>query len=47
MLGLKAELQDSVFPLLNKIVVTSNFDIAFKDSDYNFLAGTKHRDHIF
>ncbi len=46
MLGLKAELLDSVFPLLNRVVVTSNLETAFKDSDFNFLAGTKQKEHI-
>ena len=45
MLGLKAELFDSAFPLLNKVVVTSSLETAFRDSHYNFLAGTKQRDH--
>ena len=46
MLGLKAELIDSAFPLLNKVVVTNSLRTAFRDSDFNFLAGTKQREHI-
>ena len=46
MLGLKAELIDSAFPLLNKVVVTNSFKTAFKDSDFNFLATTKQREHF-
>jgi hypothetical protein len=46
MLGLKAELIDSAFPLLNKVVVTNSLKTAFRDSDFNFLAGTMLREHI-
>jgi hypothetical protein len=46
MLGLKAELIDSAFPLLNKVVVTNSLKTAFRDSDFNFLAGSMLREHI-
>lgn len=35
---------DCAFPLLNKVVVTSSLDIAFKNSDFNFLVGSKARE---
>jgi malate dehydrogenase len=43
-MGLRAELQDCAFPLLNKVVVTSSLDQAFRDSDFNFLVGSKARE---
>lgn len=37
--ALQAELYDSAFPLIGKISVTSNKDVAFKDADFIFLCG--------
>jgi malate dehydrogenase len=42
-LGLKAELFDCAFPLLNKVVVTSNLTNAFKNSSFNFLVAARAR----
>jgi malate dehydrogenase len=47
MKGLQAELHDSAFPLIGKITVTSNKDIAFRDADYVFLVGAKAREPAF
>ena len=41
--GVKAELHDCAFPLLEDVVCTSNLSTAFKDVDYNFLVGAKPR----
>ena len=35
---------DCAFPLLNKVHVTCSLDIAFKDSEFNFLVGSKARE---
>ncbi|TNV77345.1 hypothetical protein FGO68_gene4233 [Halteria grandinella] len=42
--GLQAEIQDSAFPLVGKIVVTTNKDIAFRDAEFIFLCGSKLRE---
>ena len=42
--GLQAELYDSAFPLIGKIVVTTNKDIAFRDADFIFLCGSRMRE---
>lgn len=41
--GVQAELHDCAFPLLDDIVVTSNYATAFKDIDYAFFVGAKPR----
>lgn len=41
--GVKAELLDCAFPLLDDVVATSNLATAFKDVDYAFLVGAKPR----
>ncbi len=41
--GVQAELLDCAFPTLDSVVITSNQSVAFKDSDYNFLIGSKPR----
>ena len=41
--GVMAELNDSAFPLLENVVITSDLRVAFQDSDYNFLIGAKPR----
>lgn len=41
--GVKMELDDCAFPLLDDMVVTSNLEIAFRDVDYAFLVGAKPR----
>jgi len=41
--GVKAELQDCAFPLLDDIVATSDPNVGFKDVDYAFLIGAKPR----
>jgi malate dehydrogenase len=38
-LGLKMELQDCAFPLLKKIITTSDINKGFEDADYAILAG--------
>ena len=45
--GLQAELYDSAFPLIGKVVVTSNKDVAFRDTDFAFLVGSKSREPSF
>lgn len=44
--GLQAELYDCAFPLISRISVTSNKDIAFKDADFIFLCGAVTREPI-
>jgi len=41
--GVKAEIHDCAFPLVDDIVTTSNLSTAFKDVDYCFLVGAKPR----
>lgn len=41
--GVKMELQDCAFPLLQSIVITSDPKVAFKDADYALLIGAKPR----
>lgn len=41
--GVKMELDDCAFPLLNKIVTTSDPNIAFKDIDWGLLVGSVPR----
>ena len=41
--GVKMELDDCAFPLLNKIVITSNPNVAFKDIDWGLLVGSVPR----
>jgi len=41
--GVKMELEDCAFPLLNKIVTTSNMSTGFKDADCVLLVGSKPR----
>lgn len=45
--GLQAELYDCAFPLLRRVVVTSNLDIAFKDTEFAFLLSAKLRKPYF
>lgn len=39
-LGIKMELEDCAFPLLQKINTSSNMNIGFKDADYALLVGS-------
>lgn len=41
--GVKMELLDSAFPLLQNITCTSDGDVGFGDTDYAFLVGSKPR----
>ncbi len=41
--GVKAELHDCAFPLLDDIVTTSDLSTGFKDVDYAFMVGSKPR----
>jgi malate/lactate dehydrogenase len=41
--GVKAELNDCAFPLLEDIVATSDPSLGFKDIDYAFMIGAKPR----
>ena len=41
--GVRMELDDSAFPLLQSITTTSSLDIAFKDSDWAILVGSVPR----
>jgi malate dehydrogenase len=41
--GVAMELEDCAFSSLNKIIVTDNPDVAFKDADFSFLVGAKPR----
>ena len=41
--GVKMELDDSAFPLLQGIICTDNAEIAFKDSDIALLVGARPR----
>lgn len=41
--GLRMELNDCSFPLINKIVHTDRQDVGFKDADFVFLIGSKPR----
>lgn len=41
--GVKAELNDGAFPLLEDIVATSDPSVGFKDVDYTFMIGAKPR----
>ena len=41
--GVKMELDDSAFPLLQDIICTENAEIAFKDSDIALLVGARPR----
>ena len=41
--GVQMELEDCAFPLLHKIIVTSDANEAFRDVDYAFLIGSKPR----
>ena len=41
--GVKMELDDCAFPLLNKIVITSDPNVAFKDIDWGLLVGSVPR----
>jgi len=41
--GVKMELDDCAFPLLNKIVTTSDPNVAFKDIDWGLLVGSVPR----
>lgn len=41
--GVQAELHDCAFPLLDQVVVTSDYATAFKDIDYAFFVGAKPR----
>ena len=41
--GVKAELRDCAFPLVEDIVCTSHLPFAFKDADYAFLFGARPR----
>jgi malate dehydrogenase len=42
-IGVKMELNDCAFPLLNSVNVTADPNIAFSDADYIFLFGAKPR----
>ena len=41
--GVRAELHDCAFPLLDDIVCTSDLAVGFKDVDYAFMVGAKPR----
>lgn len=41
--GVKAEIHDCAFPLVDDVVTTSSLATAFKDIDYAFLVGAKPR----
>eukprot|EP01067_Filipodium_phascolosomae_P007346 Filipodium_phascolosomae@DN5854_c0_g1_i1.p1 len=41
--GVKMELIDCAFPLLNDIITTSDYKVGFGDCDYAFLVGAKPR----
>jgi len=41
--GVKAELHDCAFPLLDDIVCASDPSVGFKDVDYAFMVGSKPR----
>ncbi len=41
--GVKMELDDCAFPLLNKVVTTSDANVAFKDTDWVLLVGAAPR----
>lgn len=43
MRGVKMEINDCGFPLVNSISYTDDMDEGFKDSDYVFLVGSKPR----
>jgi malate/lactate dehydrogenase len=41
--GVRAELHDCAFPLLDEVVCTSDPSVGFKDIDYAFMVGAKPR----
>lgn len=41
--GVEMELHDCAFPLLDEVVYTDDYSVAFKDTDYAFLVGSKPR----
>ena len=41
--GVKMELEDCAFPLLNDVVCTDDPDVGFKDADYALLVGARPR----
>ncbi|EPZ33233.1 malate dehydrogenase [Rozella allomycis CSF55] len=41
--GVRMELEDCAFPLLNQLSITDNLEEAFKDADYAFLIGALPR----
>jgi malate/lactate dehydrogenase len=41
--GVRAELHDCAFPLLEDVVCTSDQSVGFKDIDYAFMVGSKPR----
>ena len=41
--GVQMELHDCAFPTLEEVIITDNLSTAFKDTDYNFLVGSKPR----
>lgn len=41
--GVRAELHDCAFPLLEEVVCTSDPTVGFKDIDYAFMVGAKPR----
>jgi malate dehydrogenase len=41
--GVQMELHDCAFPVLDEVVVTDDYSVAFKDTDYCFLVGSKPR----
>ena len=41
--GVRAELHDCAFPLLEEVVCTSDPSVGFKDIDYAFMVGAKPR----
>ena len=41
--GVKMELDDCAFPLLNQVVTTSDANVAFKDTDWILLVGAAPR----
>ena len=43
LVGVKMELDDCAFPLLNKIITTSDPNVAFKDIDWGLLVGSVPR----
>lgn len=41
--GVQMELHDCAFPVLDEVIITGDYSVAFKDTDYCFLVGSKPR----